>query len=280
MYYFKVPVFTKLSRIHNIILLTLQLIILTISITISLYRGCSYQSTEFVNGCKPFDILPGNTMITNRSYTVWQYLKPKKYSSELIKELYDIKYYNKVNTTFNGYLLFTGNIMIFDINTQNYVAIFKDFSDQLYYSEFISYFNQNVDMNKEIYKVAIKNGILELLFLKNCSNVSVLFEKDEKCYFKNDTNNAINNFISDYFNQKFIVPYSCSNCYMKRINTLDEFITVLTKCISIFLMFNSLLIIIYLFIVSKIKKHDVGYINEFINEDINICENIEIEKKR
>ena len=51
MYYFKVPVFTKLSRIQNIIFLFLQLILLLTSILISLYRGCIYESTKFMDGC-------------------------------------------------------------------------------------------------------------------------------------------------------------------------------------------------------------------------------------
>lgn len=74
MYYFKVPVFTKLSRIQNIVFLTLQFIILIISITISLYRGCNYQSTDFIEGCKKFDILPGNTLITDKTSSIWQFL--------------------------------------------------------------------------------------------------------------------------------------------------------------------------------------------------------------
>lgn len=291
MYYFKVPVFTKLSRIQNLIVLTFQLFILIISILISLYRGCLYEDTNFVDGCSEFNLLPGDTIITNRSYSVWQYLNSKKYSSELIPEIYDIKYYNRINTTFNGYLLFTGNIMMFDKKTQNYDAVFKEFLEQTHYSEFIYYFNKYVNMNKEIYKINIKEGILELLFLKNCTNVSVLFEKDGICDFKNNTYNSINNYLNDYFNQKFIVRYSCHSCYRNGINTLDEFITVLSKCLSIFLILNSFFIIFYIFIISKIKKYEIGYINDIIHEDnvfdykninienINIHENVKIEKK-
>lgn len=275
MYYFKVPVFTKLSRIQNIIVLTFQLFILIISILISLYRGCSYEDTDFVDGCSEFNILPGDTMITNRSYTIWQYIKPKKYSSELIPEIYDVKYYNRINSTFNNYLLFTGNIMMIDKKNQNYDAIFKEFSDQLYYSEFTGDFNKYVNMNKEIYKIAIKDGILELLFLKNCSNNSVTFEKDERCYLKDDIIDNINYYLSDYFNQIFMARYYCHNCYKKGIKSLDEFITVLSKCISIFLILNSFLIIIYIFIISKIKKYEIGYIKNLIHEnDTNEYKNI------
>lgn len=52
MYYFKVPVFTKLSRIQNILFLFLQITILIISIMISLYSGCNYQSINFVKVVK------------------------------------------------------------------------------------------------------------------------------------------------------------------------------------------------------------------------------------
>lgn len=114
MYYFKVPVFTKLNRTQNIIILTLQFFILIISILISLYRGCSYETSDFDNDCIEFNIFPGMNMVTNRTYTSWQFLKPQKYSSELISELYDIKYYNMINTTFEGYFLLRGNIMMFD----------------------------------------------------------------------------------------------------------------------------------------------------------------------
>lgn len=92
MYYYKVPVFTKLSNFQNIIFLILQLIILIISICISLYRGCSYESTNFIDGCNEFSIISGNTVITNRTYSSWQFINPIKYSSELLSELYTINY--------------------------------------------------------------------------------------------------------------------------------------------------------------------------------------------
>lgn len=39
-------------------------------------------------------------------------------------------------------------------------------------------------------------------------------------------------------------------------------------------MLNSFLIIIYIFIISKIKKTDIGYINNYINDYIDIDKNI------
>jgi hypothetical protein len=88
-------------------------------------------------------------------------------------------------------------------------------------------------MNKGIYKIGINN----------CSNNSVLFEDNEKCVFKNDTYNNINKFFNKYFNEVFLVPYSCHNCYYSGISTLNEAITDL----SIFFMLNSFLIIIYIY---------------------------------
>lgn len=193
MYYFKLPVFTKLSRIQNVIMLSLQTFILIISILISLYSGCSYESNKFVNGCNVFNILPGNTMVTNRTYSSWQFLNSIKYSSEILNEIYTIKYYNIINTTLNDYVLFKGSIVLFNEQKNNYDAVFKDSLTQfIYYDDFNYNFHENVDMNKEIYKIEINNGLLEIKFLNNCSNNSVLFENNQRCYFKNDTYNNIN----------------------------------------------------------------------------------------
>lgn len=264
MYYFKVPVFTKLSRIQNVIFITLQTIILIISILISLYRGCSYESTEFIDGCNEFNIIPGNTMITNVTYSVWQYLKPKKYSSELITDIYDIKYYNIYNTTLNDYILLKGNIILFDKNNKDYYANFKEYLNQIYYHNFIYDFKENVNMNNEIYNIDIKEGLLELMFLNNCNNNSVLSVTNKSCSLTNKFIDNVNEFLNDYFNEFFVVPFNCHNCYKNKIHTLDEVITVLSKCISIFVMLNSFLIIIYIFIISRIKHTDIGYINDFV----------------
>lgn len=264
MYYFKVPVFTKLSRIQNIIIMILQLIILTISISVSLYRGCSYEYTEFVEGCSKFKILPGNTMITNSSYSVWQYLKTKSYTTELITDIYDIKYYNVMNTTLNNYVLLKGNIILFDKTNQEYHANFKEYLNRIYYYQFIYDFKDKIDMDNEVYNLDISEGLLELMFLNNCSSNTVLLESNKGCGLKDNITNKINIFLSDYFNEFFIVNYSCYNCYINGIHTIYEFITVLSKCISIFVMFNSFLIMIYLFIISKIKNKDIGYIDNVI----------------
>lgn len=268
MYYFKVPVFTKLSRIQNIVVVTFQSIVLIISIAISLYRGCSYESTDFINGCSEFSILPGNTLVTNESYSIWQFINAKKYTSELLTEISTMEYYNIFNTTLNGYVLIKGNIVLFNYKYHNYDALFKEFILPVYYDNFNYYFKDIVDMNNDIYNVGIKDGFLELMFYNNCSENKSLYENNQGCLLNNNTLNNINNFLISYFSELFIVPYNCHNCYKNGIKTTDEAITVLSKCISIFLMFNSFFIIIYIFILSKISDIDIGYINNVINHDI------------
>lgn len=276
MYYFKVPVFTKLSRIHNIIISILQISILMISIFISLYRGCNYESTIFTDGCVEFNILPGNIMITNRTYTSWQFMNQLKYSSENINDLYNINYINIINTTLNNYLLFKGDVVLYDKKNISYDAVFKDsLNRQGYNYDFKNNFMDNVNMNNEIYDIAMKDGSLEIMFLSNCSKNSLLYEKDKYCFIKNNTYNDIIKFLNSYFiNENFIIPYTCHNCYINGITSLNEAITVLSKCISIFFMFNSFLIIIYIFIISKIKKLDIGYIDNIICSNINIYKEI------
>lgn len=274
MYYFKVPVFTKLSRIQNIIILVLQTNMLIISILISLYRGCNYESTKFFDGCVSFNILPGNNMITNRSYSSWQFMSSFSYSSEKISDLYNVNYVHITNTTLNDYLLFKGDVVLINKINENYDAYFKDSINRNGFNiDFKNNFQNNMYMNGEIYDVAMKDGYLEIMFLNNCSHNSVLFEKNEICHFKNNTLDDINDFLNAYyFNENFIIPYSCHNCYKNNIVSLTEAINVLSKCISIFFMFNSFLIIVYIFIISKIKKLDLGYINNIIHSDINIKE--------
>lgn len=148
------------------------------------------------------------------------------------------------------------------------MKIMMQFSKPQYYYDFIYHFKNEINMNNETYNVDIKEGFLELMFLNNCSNSMALKEIENICFIKNDIHDIINEFIKVYFSEEFISPYVCHDCYINGIKSFNELINVLTKCISIFVMFNSLLIIIYIFIISKIRKHDIGYINDFIHEDI------------
>lgn len=126
MFYFKVPVFTRLSRIQNIIILFLQLIILIISCLISLYRGCNYESIKFIDGCSKHNIFPGDNMVTNETFSNWQFFTSIKYSSEVITDIYNIKYDKILSTTLNGYILLKGNIVLnTETENEDYDAIFK-----------------------------------------------------------------------------------------------------------------------------------------------------------
>lgn len=247
MFYFRLPIFTKLSRIQNIVFITFQISILTLSITISLYRGCSYQSINFVDGCDTFNIISGNTIITNRTNSNWEFKDLKKYSSEVITEIYDLKYYDVYNTYSEGYNLFSGNIVLFEKDNVEYNAVFKDFLKKSSHIDFYKLFKKYVDMNNESYNILINNGFFEISFFNNCTKNSVLLETDKGCFFNNITYNNINDFFNSYFVEKFIVPFDCHSCYRKNISTFEELITVLSKIISLFIMLNSLLIIIYIF---------------------------------
>lgn len=59
-------------------------------------------------------------------------------------------------------------------------------------------------MKNETYNVIVKNGYLEIMFLNDCSNNTVLFEEDKICNIKNSILNNINNFLNSYFDEKFI----------------------------------------------------------------------------
>lgn len=149
-------------------------------------------------------ITPGDIMVTNRTYSNWQFIKPFKYSSQSLIDLYNVKYYNIYNTKINSYNSFVGNIVLFDKNDIDYYAFFKDSPSIAFIHDFIYYFNKYVNMKNETYNVALKNGYLEIMFLNNCSNNTVLFEKEKICHIKNYVLNNINIFLNSYFDEKFI----------------------------------------------------------------------------
>lgn len=264
--------------------ISLQATILLLSVTISMYRGCSYESIIFLDGCSSFEIIPGNTIITNRTNSNWQFKDLKQYSSEIITDIYEIKYYDVLYKYSNGYSLFSGNIVLFEKYNMKYTAVFKDFLKKSSYIDFYKLFNKYVDVNNENYNISITNGFFELSFANNCTMNSILLENDKGCFFNNYTYNNINEFFNSYFVESFIVPFNCHNCYIKKISSFDELITVLSKCISLFFMLNSFLIILYIFIISKFKKIDIGYINNYIDiNDVNkniIYENILLKNEK
>lgn len=94
--------------------------------------------------------------------------------------MHNIKYYNIKNTNINGYNSFVGNIVLFDKN--------------------------------ETYNVVVKNGFLEIIFLNNCSNNTVLFEENQICKIKNNILDDINISLNSYFDEKLMAPFDCHNC--------------------------------------------------------------------
>lgn len=267
MYYFKVPVFTKLSRIQNIIVLILQFIILIISIFISLYNSCSYESINFFNGCKSFNIFPGYNMVSE-SKTVWQFLTNINYSSELLTKIAYIKYVNMINSTVNGYPVIKGNIVMINNNTNNYVSLLKEILPYDGQYNFNYNLSKNINMNNEEYIIKTNDGILELMFFNKCSNNSVLKEIDNYCILNNKTYNDINYFLNNFFNETLLLTYSCNNCYKKGVHNINDLISVISKTVSLFILFNSILIILFIFILSKIKGIEIGYINDITCENV------------
>lgn len=169
-----------------------------------------------INNCKSFIVNPGDILLTNRTYSSWQFINSLKYSSEKITDLYNVKYYNIINMTLDNYILFRGDIVLFNKdkinnNKPNYDAVFKgSLNRNLYNDDFNYNFHENVNMNNEIYKININDGILEIKFLNNCSNNKVLFEENNICYIKNNTYYKINDFLNAYyFNEKFIMKNNC-----------------------------------------------------------------------
>lgn len=206
-------------------------------------------------------------MITNKTFSSWQFFTHIKYKSELLPKISPINYYTILNSISEGYQSFKGNIVILDSQDKNkYKAIFKCFLIQDYY-DIIYNFYKKVDMNNEKYKIDIKDDFLELMFYNNCSNNANLYIKNNNCFLNNNTYNNINNFLNSYFNEEFLITYVCNNCYKKGIYNMNNLISVISKSISLFILFNSILIILFIFILSKIKGIEIGYIND-INEKI------------
>lgn len=159
--------------------------------------------------CKNFIINPGNTIITNRTNSNWQFRNIKKYNSDIITNLYNIKYYNVLNKYSDGYNVFSGNIVLFEKDNTKYDAVFKDFLNKFSYIDFYKLFNKYVDMNNKNYNISITNGFLELSFHDNCKMNSILLESDKGCFFNNYTYNNINEFLNSYFVEKFIINDNC-----------------------------------------------------------------------
>lgn len=232
---------------------------------------------DFKKGCNKYKIFPGLNVITNKLSSTWQFVSTKEYSSEYLSEFSNIIYSNIYNETNNNHTIMKGNIILLNKKDKNTIeAYFRDFLINKNFKGLYVNFKNNINMNDELYDIEIKDGTLNFTFYKKCSESLNLIEKNGNCLFNNNTRNNINEFLDEYFDSIIVVPYVCHNCYNNGINTLDEAITVLSKMISIFILLNSFLIIVYIFILSKIKHIDIGHINDVVNI-YNVKKNNEIE---
>lgn len=240
--------FTYLKKIFKnrifIIFLIFQSFIFIYSIFITNNVKCFYESYDFLKGCEKYKIQIGNTLITDKSSSVWQFIDSKMYSSELITNIASMKYFNIYNTTYNDYVLMKGNIVIYDDNINEYVALLKDFLLPIYYNNFHNEFIKEVNMNDEIYDVAIHNSFLQISFLNNCSTNTVLYEdKDyQACSFNDETYNNINNFLNKYFKEKFVISYTC----IRNCNKETSYLYNIIKYSFIYLFLNILLILCFI----------------------------------
>lgn len=101
------------------IFLIFQTFIFLYLINVSNSKKCFYESYEFFKWMRKIQIQIANTLITN---------------------IAPMKYFNFYNTTYNDYVLMKGNIVIFDDDINEYVALFKEFLLPVYYNDFIYHF--------------------------------------------------------------------------------------------------------------------------------------------
>lgn len=200
--------------------------------------------------CYDFELTSGSNLITKYSKSSWRVINSKIYNNEILSEFLKIKYHDIYNYEKDEYPMFKGHIMLFDKNDE-IIAVFDKFLLQFNYYEFIYYFNDNVDMNKEIYKLDIKDGFLYLMFLNTCSNNSVIYEKDNYCLIKDKYYNNINTFMQEYFYERLKLPDSCYN----------NILYITLKFLLVFLILN-IFIYIVLFIIRflNITNHNNDYI--------------------
>lgn len=125
-----------------------------------------------INNYKSFIVNPGDIVLTDRTYSSWQFINSFKYSSEKITDLYNIKYYNIINITLNDYILLRGDIVLFNKNKLinnniNYDGVFKgSFNRQGLNLDFKKKFKNNLHMNGEKYEITIKDEYLQIIYLE------------------------------------------------------------------------------------------------------------------
>lgn len=209
------------------------------------------------NNCYNYELIPGNLFITEKSKSSWQIISSKLYNKNTLPNISEMKFLNINNYLQDDYPIFKGHIMLLDKedkeDKEDIFAIFNNFPIQQFYYDFIFYFDKYVDLNNEIYKIDINQGLLSLKFLNKCSNNTVLYEKDNKCMIKDTYYYNINMFLQDFFNEKIELPKYCYNNNILYIMLYIIFIIMILISIFIFS-------IIYYFKKKKMKFHNNEYI--------------------
>lgn len=210
------------------------------------------------NICHDYELTPGISLITEDTKSSWQIIKHKNYNKLKLSDFSEIEYYHVYSYMEDEYPVFKGHITLLDEN-KDIFAVFDKFLLQLDYYNFIFNFDKYVDLNNETYLLDIKESLIYLKFLNNCSNNSILYEKDNICIIKDIYNNNINMFIKDFFNEHFVLP---SFCYNNKF--IYKILYMLVKFTSILIILNMFTCIVpfITFIISYLKN-----INIKINND-------------
>lgn len=196
--------------------------------------------------CNNFELIEGNPYIADNT-SIWQFKKNIRYNNDFITDFFDLKYTYISNTTKNGYPILEGYIELYDKSKDEKEGIFKEFLFPEYEDNFIYNFKNNIEMNKEIYDIDIKNNKLRIMYLNNCSNNTCLYEKDNICFLKENIYNDINSFLVFYFEEKIKLPEYCYSNINKNVIQLLYFIL---KFIFLIILFN-----IFILLFSSIIKH-------------------------
>lgn len=219
--------------------LYIQLIIIILAVIYYFYN----------NSNKVMELKTGDDIVTKESKSRWYILKSKQYNNNTLSELFKIRYGFIFSYIEDDYPIFKGHITLLD-EKENLIGIFNRFSIQLNQYDFIYYFGKYVDMNNEIYKMDIKDGLLYLKFLNNFSNNTVIQEKEYEngtfSEIKEIYYNSINKFLEYYFDEEIELPVFYENKKYSMVYIL-----------SITLIFTNIFIYVILFIINflKYKKH-------------------------
>lgn len=208
--------------------------------------------------CYNYELIPGSNFVTENTKSSFQIIKSKNYNKNKLPEFSEIKYGHMYSFLQDEYPVFKGHITLLDEN-EDIFAVFNKFLLQIHYYDFIYYFDKYVDLNNETYLLDIKESLVYLKFLNNCSNNSILYEKNNICEIKDIYIDNINTFIQDFFNEEILLPSFCYNN-----NILHNIFYILSKFTYMFIILNvSKYIVTFIikFIIKNIKKINIKYYN-------------------